>query len=303
MSLTCSHRRALLRGLVLALLAPHAAARADAPPALESAIDVLERRAGGRLGVCGFDAGSGVALAWRPDERFALCSTFKLLLAALVLHEADAGRLALDEELAFSRADLLPHSPVVESRLDSGGMTIAALAEATQTTSDNAAANLLMRRLGGPPAVTAGFRLLGDDTTRLDRWEPDLNRVSPGDERDTTTPAAMARTAARLFGDELLSSASRERLRRWMIATRTGLHRLRAGLPAEWAIGDKTGTANHPESGNQHHDVAVVWLPGRAPVAIAAYYAADGHYAALRPRDDAVLAEVGRIAGEWIARG
>lgn len=303
MTLPCSNRRAMLRGLVLALLAPRAAARADASPAIGSTIGALERRAGGRLGVCGFDAGSGTALAWRADERFALCSTFKLLLAALVLHEADAGRLALDEELAFSRADLLPHSPVVESRFARGRMRIDALAEATQTTSDNAAANLLVRRLGGPHAVTAGFRLLGDDTTRLDRWEPDLNRVGPGDERDTTTPAAMARTAARLFSDELLSPVSRERLRSWMIATRTGLHRLRAGLPADWAIGDKTGTANHPESGNQHHDVAVVWLPGRAPVAIAAYYAADGHYAALRPRDDAVLAEVGRIAGEWIARG
>jgi beta-lactamase class A len=295
-------RRALLRGLAAGLVAaPFATLRARDADDPAAALAALERRAGGRLGVCLFDAADGAAVALRGGERFPLCSTFKLPLAAVVLREADAGRLALDEAIAFTREDLVPYAPVVESRLDAGRMTIAELAEATQTTSDNAAANLLMRRLGGPAALTAAFRALGDDTTRVDRWEPEMNRVPPGELRDTTTPDAMARTAARLFGDELLSAAARERLRGWMVATRTGLRRLRAGLPADWTVGDKTGTGSNPDSGNVHNDVAVVWRPGRAPVAIAAYYAVGAYHPEMRAQDDAVLAEVGRIAGDWIA--
>lgn len=295
-------RRALLRGIAIAFAtAPFANPWAREPGDPAAALAALEQRSGGRLGVCVFDAADGAAVAWRGAERFALCSTFKLLLAAVVLREADAGRLALDEAIAFGRDDLVPYAPVVESRLAAGRMTIAELAEATQTTSDNAAANLLMRRLGGPAALTAAFRALGDDTTRIDRWEPEMNRVLPGEERDTTTPDAMARTAARLFGGELLSAPARERLRSWMVATRTGRQRLRAGLPAEWIVGDKTGTGSNPDSGNVHNDVAVVWRPGRAPVAIAAYYAAGAYYPEMRAQDDAVLAEVGRIAGAWIA--
>ena len=295
-------RRALVRGIAAAFVAtPFAALHAREAVDPAAALATLEQRSGGRLGVCVFDAADGAAVAHRGGERFALCSTFKLLLAAVVLREADAGRLSLGEAIVFSREDLVPYAPVVESRLDAGRMTIVELAEATQTTSDNAAANLLVRRLGGPAALTAAFRALGDDTTRVDRWEPEMNRVPPGDPRDTTTPDAMARTAARLFAGDLLSAAARERLRGWMIDTRTGLRRLRAGLPADWAVGDKTGTASNADSGNMHNDVAVVWRPGRAPVAIAAYYAAGGPFPGMRPRDDAVLAEVGRIAGGWIA--
>lgn len=298
-------RRALLRGLLSGIAVAAAARRGfahDAAPDVADAIEALERRVGGRLGVAIHDAAQGGGPAHRGDERFALCSTFKLLLAAVVLREAEAGRMSLAEELPFGRTDLVSHSPVVEARLAAGRMRVDALAEATQTTSDNAAANLLMRRLGGPQALTAAFRGLGDDITRVDRWEPEMNRVPPGEVRDTTTPDAMARTAARLFGDDLLSPASRERLRGWMIATRTGRYRLRAGLPADWTVGDKTGTGQNPDSGNVHNDVAVVWRPGRPPVAIAAYYAAGAYYPEMRARDDAVLADVGRIAGEWIAR-
>lgn len=295
-------RRALLRGLAAGLLAPLAVRAARHGDAAEDALAALERRVGGRLGVCVHDAGDGALLAWRGSERFALCSTFKLLLAAVVLREADAGRLALDEELAFGRDDLVPHAPVVERHLDAGRMRIDALAEATQTTSDNVAANLLIRRLGGPAAVTAGFRALGDGTTRIDRYEPAMNRVAPGDERDTTTPDAIARTAARLFSSDLLSAAAQARLRDWMIATRTGMRRLRAGVPADWIVGDKTGTGSNPQTGNQHNDVAVLWRDGRAPVAIAAYYAVGAYHPEMRAQDDAVLAEVGRIAAEWIAR-
>ncbi len=294
-----SRRRALL----LAMAASTVVARVPvvaAPLSPGAVLAELERRNGGRLGVYLLDTDSGRELGYRPDERFALCSTFKLPLAAAVLREADAGRLALDERIAFGKDDMVPYAPVTEKHLEEGGMTVAALAEATQTTSDNVAANLLMRRLGGPAEVTLMFREMGDAVTRIDRWEPQMNLVPPGEERDTTTPRAIAGLLARIFGDELLTTASRERLREWMIATATGKRRIRAGLPHDWTVGDKTGTGIAPAMANKYNDVAVIWPPDRAPLVIAAYFEANGHYQSMRAEDEAVLAEVGRIAAEWI---
>lgn len=300
------HRRRVLAFLATsALYAALSPARAAAAPTgpHRSALAALEAANGGRLGVFVVDGTQpGRSLAHRADEAFGLCSTFKLLLAAAVLREADAGRLSLDEELRFDESDLVPHAPVLAPLLAQGRIRIEAAAEATQTTSDNVAANLLLRRLGGTGAFTALLRAMGDERTRIDRFEPEMNFVPAGELRDTTTPRAMASTVARLFTGGLLSAPAQAKLKQWMIATRTGLARLRAGLPADWSVGDKTGTANS-ERGlmpNKHNDVAVVWGLRPAPIVIAAYYEADGAYVPTRERDDAVLAEVGRIVAGWI---
>jgi beta-lactamase class A len=296
-----TRRRRFLGASAVAFLAAGVARRSFAGAATEARLAALEQRAGGRLGVFALDAQGGNALGWRADERFGLCSTFKLLLAAVVLREAHADRLDLDETLAYTAADLVPHSPVTERQLAQGGMPVRALAEATQTTSDNLAANLLMKRLGGPAAVTARLRELGDPATRLDRYEPAMNRVPAGEVRDTTTPRAIAGTVAALFGGDLLDDAARATLRGWMIATQTGTRRLRAGLPPAWEAGDKTGTAFAPGMPNKTNDVAVVWRPERAPLVIAAYYEAPGEFDRMRSEDEAVLAEVGRIVADWVA--
>jgi beta-lactamase class A len=296
-------RRQLLLGLgatCAGALSP--SLRASDPTAVD-ALAALERRHGGRLGVDALDTETGRRLGWRADERFALCSTFKLLLAALVLHEHGAGRLDGDAPITFSEADLVPHAPVIGERLKGGVTALSALelARATQQTSDNVAANLLIQRLGGPAAVTAGFRAMGDTVTRLDRIEPEMNRVPPGDPRDTTTPRAIADTTARLLTGHLLDAASRDRLALWMVDTTTGLRRLRAGLPESWRAGDKTGTALIEGLGDQYNDVAVAWPPGRSPIVIAAYYATGRHHPTIRPEDEAVLAEVGRIVAARFA--
>lgn len=301
MTLQQPSRRKLLsslaHGVALALLAP--ALRAGAAPAPAASLAALEQQHGGRLGACVLDARSMELLdSHRADERFGLCSTFKLLLAAAVLREADAGRLDLSEPLSFGRDDLVSHSPVVEQHLAAGDLPIRALAHAIQTTSDNAAANLLLARFGGPQGFTQYLRALGDDTTRLDRLEPTMNLVLPGEVHDTTTPRAMATTVARLFAGDLLSVASRATLRQWMLETRTGLKRLRAGFPAEWEAGDKTGTGIAKGMPNRHNDVAVVWRDGKPALVVAAYYEADGHYPRMRAEDDAVLAQVGRVAAQ-----
>jgi beta-lactamase class A len=265
--------------------------KAPASP-FESGCAALERENGGRLGVAIIDTASGRRAAWRGDERFPLCSTFKLPLAGAVLARVDAGKVALDGRVRFGRRDLVPYAPVVEKELARGWMTIEALCVAAVTVSDNAAANLLLGRIGGPPALTAFLRSLGDAVTRLDRIEPALNAVAPGDERDTTSPGAMAETIRRLLlggdGGDPLSPRSRERLVTWAMGTSTGPGRLRAGLPAPWPLAHKTGTGE--EASN---DVGVAWAPG-GPLVVSAYYVAPG---VSPPAREAVLAGVGRLAG------
>lgn len=253
-----------------------------------------------RLGVCFLDTATGEVSGNRMSERFALCSTFKLALVAAYLREADAGRLSLSEVLPLSKADLLPWAPVTGENVDKGGMTIAALAQAAQEMSDGVAANLLTRRLGGPAAVTAKFREMGDTVTRLDRYEPGLGMVLSADMRDTTTPLAMAQLVRRITTGNLLRGASRDVLLGWMRNTGTGAKRLRAGLPSDWRIGNKTGTGRATGTTNKCNDVAITFPPGRPPVIISAYFDSGEFTEQVEDRHQAVLAEVGRIATDWI---
>jgi beta-lactamase class A len=226
----------------------------------------IEAGLGARLGVAVIDTGSGARAAHRGGERFPMCSTFKFPLSAAVLHAADRGRLSLDRGVAIRRGDIIANSPVT-ARHVGGSMRVEALCHATMTTSDNAAANLLLPLIGGADGFNAFLRAAGDRVTRLDRIEPHLNEGEPGDPRDTTTPAAMLATMrATLFGP-VLSPASRQRLIGWLVANTTGGTRLRAGLPAGWRVGDKTGTGE-----TSANDIGVLWPhPRRAPILVASY--------------------------------
>lgn len=257
---------------------------------------------GGRLGVALLDSGDGTVRGHRLDERFAMCSTFKLALAALVLERAAAGGRPLETRLRVTAGDLLSHAPVTRAAVDAAvargetaaELSLEQLAHAAQTTSDNGAANLLLRDVGGPAALTAFCRAHGDATTRLDRYEPEMNVVRAGDERDTTTPRAMAELVARLIGGGL-APAPRRMLRDWMLATTTGLDRVRRGLPADWVAGDKTGTGGGDGMTVLCNDVAWIEPPCRAPLVVAVYY--DTGVVGDWPSDEmqAVLAEVGRL--------
>lgn len=267
----------------------------------EASLAVLEKRVGGRLGVALLDTTSGRCTGHRVDERFGMCSTFKLPLAAVVLRQIDRGLLRADQWVPYKRADLVAHAPVTRAQVGRGGMRVVALAEAAQTTSDNTAANLLLGLIGGPAGFTAALRELGDTVTRLDRMEPQMNRVVPGDERDTTTPAAMARTVARCLTGDALAPISRTLLIDWMVATETGQRRLRAGLPAGWRAGDKTGTAMAEGMMDKYNDVAITWPPGRAPLLISAYYETARAHGRMRPEDEAVLADAARLVAREFA--
>ncbi len=255
---------------------------------LHKAVSALERRHGGRLGVAIADTATKKSFAYRGDERFALCSTHKLLAAAFVLARVDQKRESLSRRVVYSKSDLVTYSPVTGKNVD-GGLTVGALCEAAVTLSDNTAANLLLDSFGGPAALTGYLRSLGDNVTRLDRRETALNENKPGDPRDTTTPLAMLETTQELVLGTVLSTASRTQLVTWLVACKTGDKRLRAGIPNGWQVGDKTGGGGH----NATNDVAVVWPPGRAPIVIAVYYSGADASQAER---EAVLAEVGRLA-------
>lgn len=269
--------------------------------------ELLEEKVGGRLGIFILDVDTGMALTHQGKERFGMCSTFKLPLAGVILREADAGRLQLDERIPFTQADMVPHAPVTSQNLAAGAMTIEALAEATQKTSDNVAANLLMKRLGGPQAFTAKVREIYGLGFSIDRYEPEMNFVPPGELRDTATPEGLGLIVAQLVENDPASTRglkpeSRAKLIQWMVDTTTGLKRIRAGLPPEWKAGDKTGTAIAKGMPNKTNDVAVVWPPEGGPVVIVGFYESPGEFDDIRDEDQAVLAEVGKIATLWIRR-
>lgn len=227
----------------------------------------IEAGVGGRLGVFAHDTQTGRELAHRADERFAMCSTFKWVLAADILARVDRGELSLDDRVPISASDLLEHAPFTRAHVAEGSLTVDALARAAVVVSDNTAANLLLAKVGGPRGLTRFVRSLGDPVTRLDRNEPALNSNQPGDPRDTTSPRAMAGLMRSLLCGDVLSTAGRDRLLGWLRACETGKERLRAGLPQDWIVGDKTGSGER----GAVNDIAIATPPRRRPIVVAAY--------------------------------
>ena len=293
-----AHRRrylALLALLPLLAGATPVAARPEPPAAaagrrFRERIQAIERRAGGRLGVSAMSLGA-TALSYRGDERYLMCSTFKLALAACVLSRVDSGKERLDRPIAIAPEAVVSYSPITGKHVG-GSLSVAELCAAAVTVSDNTAANLLLRTLGGPPGLTAFLRSAGDATSRLDRFETELNFPAPGHDWDSTTPEAMARLVGQLLFGTVLSTPSREQLRAWTTQASTGMERVRAALPAAWPQGDKTGT------GPTHtNDVAWFTPPGQAPWVVSVYYA-DGKGDA--DAQSAVIAEVARVLLELL---
>jgi beta-lactamase class A len=278
-------RRTLIAAAPALLATP---AWADEAPA---ALKAYEKASGGRVGLYAENLVTGAKLAWRADERFVMCSTFKASLAACVLHRVDKGQERLDRLVHYSEKDLQPYAPTAKANLAKGALTVAEMCKAAVELSDNTCANKLLEAIGGPAALTKFWRETGDTTSRLDHNEPVLNRSPPGDPHDTTTPRAMAQSIRRFVLGKVLSDGSRERLTDWMIACQTGANRLRAGLPKAWMVGDKTGNNGSDACG----DLAVAWQGPGAPILIACYVQGGKP----KPADqDAVFKAVGRMVGE-----
>jgi beta-lactamase class A len=271
---------------------PTASPSAPSAPSADPRFAELEAEFDARLGVYALDTGTGLALEYRADERFAYASTIKALLAGVVLDETTDAEL--EELVAYDASDLLDYAPITEQNVATG-MTLRALADAAVRYSDNTAANLLFDRIGGPAGLDAALGELGDDVTQVDREEPELNEATPGDPRDTSTPRALAADVERFVLGDALDAGDRETLTAWLVGNTTGDALIRAGVPEGWTVGDKTGSAAY----GTRNDIAVLWPTDGAPIVIAVL---SSRAAADADHDDALLARATTVALEALGR-
>jgi beta-lactamase class A len=280
--------------LHFALLLCLAATTSGSTSDFANRISSVEERTGARIGVAALDTAGGKRLDHKSEERFPMCSTFKFLAAAAILKRVDEGREKLDRFVSYGAKDLLEYAPVTKAHLNEGGMTLGALCAAAIEQSDNTAGNLLLDAIGGPAGLTKFARNVGDHVTRLDRKEPELNSAIPGDERDTTTPAAMCADMQRLVLGDVLSESSRHQLEDWLRHNETGSLTIRAGVPKTWTVGDKTGRCGNGAT----NDVAIIRPPGHAPIVVAIYSIGSTSSADHRA---ATLAEAARVVVESLS--
>jgi beta-lactamase class A len=256
----------------------------------------LEKQHGGsRIGVAAIDLSTNRRVEFRAQERFLMCSTFKVLAVAAVLKRVDEKKEQLDRFVPYGEAQLLAYAPITREHVKEGGMTLEALCAAAISPSDNTAANLLLETIGGPKGLTEFARSLGDAFTRLDRMEPELNNAVPGEDRDTTTPAAMTKNLQRLLMSDVLSPESRARLEGWMIKNETGSKMIRSSVPADWKVGDKTGRSGNGAS----NDIAILRPPNGGPIFLAIYVNAPSESSDGR---DILVAEAARVALELLKK-
>jgi beta-lactamase class A len=282
-------RRNVLAGIAMLASVPLVdRGRAEERNELALQLAELEKKSGGRLGVSIFDTASGRSTSHRGDERFPMCSTFKLLAVAALLREVEQGRQRLDRRIRFEPADVVVNSLITKDRTGGDGMSLSEICEAAMTYSDNTAGNLILANIGGPQGLTSFARHIGDSITRLDRIEPELNEAQPGDLRDTTTPSAMIGNVKALVLGKVLSNPSKSLVEKWLVGNRTGDKRLRAGLPADWRCGDKTGSGERGTT----NDIGLIWPPNRKPVIVSILL--TGTEAAGEQRNN-IMADVGRL--------
>jgi beta-lactamase class A len=261
---------------------------------LNDQLQTIERDSGGRLGVAILNTTTGERAGIHSDDRFPMCSTFKLLAAAAVLNRVEQGQEKLERVVTFTERDVVPGSTVIDNLAKGNSRTMGELCEAAMIWSDNTSGNLLLNTLGGPAGLTAYARSIGDSVTRLDRNEPTLNDAVPGDPRDTTTPSAMLKNIQTLVLGDALSPASKEQLTKWLVGNKTGDKRLRAELPSGWRCGDKTGSGERGTT----NDAGLIWPPQGKPILVTIYLTET---AAPADKRNATLAAVGRAIANTIS--
>ncbi len=282
------HRRTLLAAI------PALAAGSAWADEATSALEGYERSTGGRIGLYAENQKTGQKIAWRADERFAMCSSFKASLAACVLARVDRGEDGLDRMVTFDQRDIQEWAPTAKANLAKGSLSVAEACQGAVERSDNTCANLLVARVGGPAALAEFWRKTGDEVTRLDHYEPEMSRSQPPDPSDTTSPAAMAGSLGRFILGDVLSLDSRARLIGWMRDCKTGLDLLRAGMPKSWAVADKTGSNGRDVVG----DIAVAWPKPDLPLVMAVYTQGGS---AEPPQLRRLLADIGKLIGQRLA--
>ncbi|NNM59464.1 MAG: class A beta-lactamase [Legionellales bacterium] len=279
----------LVTGLLLFFISTIIFAKNTQNQSIQEKLATLEASSGGRLGISAIDTANNMHIQYHATDRFPMCSTFKVMDVAAILKKSERNPHLLQQTITYTKSDIVgPWNPVTEKHLASG-MSVSDLCEAATTQSDDTAANLLMKQVGDPQAVTAFARSIGDNTFRLDRWEPELNTAIPGDLRDTTTPEAMTISLQKLVFGNALALPQREQLQTWLKGTTTGHFRIRAGVPKGWIVGDKTGGGNDYGVTN---DIGVIWPPHCSPIVVTIFFTQNKKDA---PHREDIVASATRI--------
>ncbi|WP_433772380.1 class A beta-lactamase Bla1 [Bacillus wiedmannii] len=245
----------------------------------------LEKKFDARLGVYAIDTGTNRTIAYRSNERFAFASTYKALAAGVLLQQNSIDKL--NEVITYTKDDLVEYSPVTEKHVDTG-MTLGEIAEAAVRSSDNTAGNILFHKIGGPTGYEKALRQMGDRVTMSDRLETELNEAIPGDIRDTSTAKAIATNLKAFTVGNTLPADKRKILTEWMKGNTTGDKLIRAGVPTDWVVGDKSGAGSY----GTRNDIAIVWPPNRAPIVIAILSSKDEKEATY---DNQLIAEAAEV--------
>ncbi|MER1961503.1 class A beta-lactamase [Proteus vulgaris] len=260
---------------------------------IEEQLSTLEKNSQGRLGVALINTKDNSQITYRGDERFAMASTSKVMAVAAVLKESEKQAGLLDKHMTIKKTDLVTYSPITEKHLATG-MTLAQLSAATLQYSDNTAMNKILDYLGGPSKVTQFARSINDVTYRLDRKETELNTAIHGDPRDTTSPLAMATSLQLLTLGDALGQYQRQQLITWLKGNTTGDQSIKAGLPNNWVVGDKTGSGDYGTT----NDIAIIWPENQAPLILVVYFTQQKQNA--KPRKDIIVKATEIVTKEYI---
>ncbi|MFV0575049.1 MAG: class A beta-lactamase [Vibrio sp.] len=253
----------LLSALLLPLIA---FAEPSQYPLVDKQIQQVEQELSARVGVTILDVDSGKLWDHNGDQRFPLTSTFKTIACGKLLNDSEDGQLQLTDTVKVRTVDLVTYSPVVEKYVGKQ-IELQNACQAAMYMSDNTAANIIIKAVGGTEAVTQFARTLGDKVTRLDRFEPELNQGKPNDERDTTTPNMISQDINALLFGSVLSEQSKQQLKEWMVNNQVTGNLLRSVLPDYWHIADRSGAGGY----GSRSITAVVWTDNQSPVIISIY--------------------------------
>lgn len=287
---------------------------------------LAERAKPGVLGFALMNLESGQRWTLNGDRAFPMQSVFKAVVGAAALAEVDAGRLSLAESVSIGAKQLSPpRSPIADAWPGRTIYTLDELLVAAVSDSDNTAVDILMKRIGGPGAVTAWLQSRKVEEVRIDRYERELQPEALGlasfrpawkgpafdaalatvppqtqraaaeaylrDPRDTATPNGMLGFLSKLQAGELLSPASTHRLVTILIQSPRGPERLKAGFPKGATFAHKIGTGSNQGLTTAYNDVGILTLPDQRSYAVAAFLSASRAAEAERA---GLLADLGR---------
>jgi len=239
---------AILLSLTAFVAAPVSAAASPDLVSVEQQLQSLMADKTADVGVAALDLNTGESLSIKGDTPFPMASTVKVAIAALYLSQVDHGQKTLDDTIR--------------------GESVRSLMGKMLIYSDNRAADVLFKDVGGPHAVHRWLVDNGIQGVRVDRTIAQLlaDKRDLWDTRDSSTPKAMVDLLRRIYKGDLISPSSRNYLLGVMAKCHTGKNRMKWLLPAGTPVEHKTGTLN-----GLADDVGFITMPDGHRIAVAIF--------------------------------